>query len=269
MPYKTSPLSGYPGGKYKLLKYIIPLIHNFPFEFYAEPFAGGAAVFFGIEKYSRKSYVLNDLNDQIINFYLQAKNNQEELIALARSRGIVSNQLHAHSRAIFTGEVATTELETAWAMWYLMKTSWQHIFDKPYYPHLRTSNNLHYSLLELEKMLGDMRYVSIEKLDAIKFIKQYDAEDTLFYLDPPYVSTSQHHYRGYKQADLDALLEALVEVKGGFVFSHYNHQGLREWASAHGFRYETMETRVSLAMATNGKAREEILIYNFPRKNLV
>lgn len=269
MIFKTSPMSGYPGGKYKMLKYIVPLVNEYPFHYYCEPFCGGAAVYFGLKWHHRKSYCLNDLNDNILNFYLQGKNNPDELMDLINKRCVASKTLHAEAGRIFRGETAVSHIERAWAIWYLLKTSWQHILDKPFYPHMRTTNNLAYAAADMEEKLRALRYCALECMDGVEFIKRYDSKETLFYCDPPYVSTEQHHYDGYSQADFDLLLETLAAVKGGFILSHYNNPELRAWAADHGFCTDIIETKICLAMATKPRKREELLVYNYARKGLV
>ena len=59
-----TPISYY-GGKQRLVKTILP---NFPTHtLYAEPFCGGAALFFAKE--ASEIEVLNDTNSELINFY--------------------------------------------------------------------------------------------------------------------------------------------------------------------------------------------------------
>lgn len=76
------PFIKWVGGKRGLLSQLIPL---FPTEFnnYHEPFLGGGAVFF--ELYNRgllqdKKIFLSDINEELINAYIQVKENPEKLI---------------------------------------------------------------------------------------------------------------------------------------------------------------------------------------------
>ena len=73
--YKT-PLTYY-GGKQRIASWIVDHIPEH--RIYCEPFFGGGAVFFAKEP----SYleVINDLNDNLINFYLQMQKNFKELAA--------------------------------------------------------------------------------------------------------------------------------------------------------------------------------------------
>lgn len=105
-------------------------------------------------------------------------------------------------------------------------------------------------------------------MDAVTLIKRYDSPETLYYLDPPYVSTAQFHYDGYTQENLDELLTTLTELKGGFIFSHYFSKALADWSDAHGMSHDIIDTQASIGMATGDKTRQEILIYNFSQRGL-
>lgn len=77
------PFVKWVGGKRGLISQLLPLFPN-EFENYHEPFLGGGAVFY--ELYSKgllkdKKIFLSDINDELINAYLQVKENPTKLIA--------------------------------------------------------------------------------------------------------------------------------------------------------------------------------------------
>ncbi len=78
-----SPFIKWVGGKRGLVSRLLPLFPS-EFENYHEPFLGGGAVFF--ELYNRgllkdKKVFLSDINDELINAYLQVKENPTKLIS--------------------------------------------------------------------------------------------------------------------------------------------------------------------------------------------
>lgn len=73
-----SPFLKWPGGKRKLLKHILGILPK-SFGAYYEPFLGGAALFFALKP--DKSY-LSDNNSELINCYIQIRNNPEKVILL-------------------------------------------------------------------------------------------------------------------------------------------------------------------------------------------
>ena len=63
------PALVYYGGKQNMLTYILPRVPKH--KCYVEPFCGGATVFFAKNKCANE--VLNDTNDNLINFYKMLK----------------------------------------------------------------------------------------------------------------------------------------------------------------------------------------------------
>lgn len=72
----SEPLFRWAGGKRRLLRQIIPLIPRF--NHYYEPFCGGAALFFSLRP---PRATLGDKNEELINCYIQVRNQPEEVIA--------------------------------------------------------------------------------------------------------------------------------------------------------------------------------------------
>lgn len=70
------PMLKYSGGKSKELKYYLNYIENEKFDRYFEPFFGGGATYFALEP---KNAIINDINSKLINFYVDVKNNFEQL----------------------------------------------------------------------------------------------------------------------------------------------------------------------------------------------
>lgn len=76
------PFVKWAGGKSQLLDEIR---QKYPanVEKYCEPFVGGGAVLFDIlKKFTFKKVLINDINSELINTYIQIKNNTDELISL-------------------------------------------------------------------------------------------------------------------------------------------------------------------------------------------
>ncbi len=72
----NSPLS-WMGGKYRLRKKIIELIHK-GHQSYVEVFGGAAWVLFGKEQELSKTEVYNDINSDLVNFFRVLKYHSEE-----------------------------------------------------------------------------------------------------------------------------------------------------------------------------------------------
>lgn len=252
-----------------MLRHIMPLVNAFPYIKYVEPFAGGASVYFALKKENAKTYILNDMDDQILNFYYQCQTNSAALIEMVKARAVASRTLNIHAKDIFYGRHQTDNTERAWAVFYLLRTNWNGAFSMPLCAKYSIVTGLENKAAELEARCRDIGKCVIEATNGVEMLRRYDKPDTLFYCDPPYVNTEQFHYEGFRQADLDELLEKLVTLEGGFILSHYNSEPLRNWAAQHGFQCDVIKTKISIAVATLGKEREELLIYNFARRALL
>lgn len=73
-----------------------------------------------------------------------------------------------------------------------------------------------------------MRELQIENLDVIELIKKYDAENTLFYLDPPYIHETRsakkmYDYEMSNEKHIE-LVDTLLHIKGKVVLSGYEHE---------------------------------------------
>lgn len=78
-----------------------------------------------------------------------------------------------------------------------------------------------------------LREVQIENLDCIACIEKYDSEDTLFYLDPPYVlDTRSAPNSGYKYEMTDDdhrnLIKCILQIKGKVIMSGYDNDIYKE-----------------------------------------
>ena len=105
------------GGKSRLRKSIIPLIPDH--ECYVEPFGGAAWVLFG--KTPSRVEVLNDIDEELINFFRVVRHQPEDLIK--------SFDLELVSRSEFrrlgdTEPLSLSEVERAHRFYYLIMAGW-------------------------------------------------------------------------------------------------------------------------------------------------
>lgn len=106
--------------------------------------------------------------------------------------------------------------------------------------------------------------VIIENKPAIELIKQHDSEDTLFYLDPPYVTETRvkgNRYYNYEMTDEQhqELLSVAKSVTGFVLISGYDSELYND--SLCGWRKVAKESRISAGRGT--KLRTESLWLNF------
>jgi DNA adenine methylase len=79
-----------------------------------------------------------------------------------------------------------------------------------------------------------MRGIFLENLDFRECIKKYDTEETLFYLDPPYIHSTRMSTKNYGHEmtnnDHIEMVEIIKSIKGNFILSGYeNDLYPKEW----------------------------------------
>lgn len=257
----NGPLS-YFGGKKKLAPLIVSLFPRHTL--YAEPFAGGAAVFF--LKAPSRVELLNDINGEIMNFYQVLKNNFKSLQTLV--------QQTPHSRNAFRQAFTVhhnpdmfDRITRAWAVWVLVNQSFGGKMEYFGYDKRKSDSArrikaqrdhfLDYYRRRLEK-------VELECADALYIIQSRDAKDTFFYCDPPYPGTESSFYSFYSERDFEVLLKTLSTIQGKFLLSSYPYEILSEYTQACHWQTLVKDMDVALICKRGQRTRKtEVLTANF------
>lgn len=258
-----TPISYY-GGKSNMLRHILPLIPEH--HTYVEPFFGGGAVFFG--KQPSQAEVVNDINHSLITFYKVLKYDFDEIEKLIDET--------FHSRAQYKSadmeykaqaQEILDPITCAWAVWTQSNMSFGKIIGGGF--GYDRKGSAAYSIYNRKNRFTEayqhrLKKVTIESYDVLKVIKAYDAPDAFFYLDPPYVSSDQGHYKGYSSEDFKNLLDACCKMQGKFLLSSYPEDTLMQFRKQHGWK--TMDIVKTLAVdgrRKDKKQKTECLTWNF------
>jgi len=220
------PLITYYGGKQKIANKIIPLIPKHTT--YVEPFAGGAAILFMkpvVKDYYYRE-VINDIDDDIINFYLCYQELSDELISK------ISNTLYSHSewkksKEILQNKENYNSIDQAWAYYINIIQGFGNKKNNGWGFCITGGNqvDIYNRKLEMLKSYVDrIKNIYIESVDAIKCIEKWDSAQTFFYIDPPYIDTHQSYYKNYTKEKYMLLINTLKEIKGSFILSHYDNE---------------------------------------------
>jgi DNA adenine methylase len=256
------PLFSYYGGKQRMSHNITPIIDSIPHKVYVEPFAGGATMYWAKAMHvglvgNNNDYrdVLNDTNDELINFFrvCQDRDSFKELLHRLKYTPH-SRELYAHAKLVTE---TAPELDRAWAWYILIEGSYAHGYRKGYAYGVTTQNNadtyrrgvdeLHQTF---DAIVSRLRSTFIERVDALVCIQKYDSPHTLLYLDPPYIDTHQGHYKGYTREDYGKLLECLSNCQSSFVLSGYmNDMVPKEWECV------SFDAHSSASAGRNGEGR--------------
>ncbi len=251
----------YYGGKQKLVTTILPL---FPEHIlYTEPFCGGAALFFS--KPQSEIEVLNDLNQELINFY---KVMQQDFISLQKKINITlhSRRQHKDASVIYNNPHLFDDLDRAWAVWVLASQSFASIIDGSWgYDKTRnttTQKIINKGVQFTEDYAIRLQNVQLECADALYIIKSRDHEQAFHYCDPPYFNSDCGHYGGYSIHDFEQLLKTLAEVQGKFLLSSYPSDLLDKYKKRYGWHQVRVEQRVSVNKGA-GKLKVECMTANY------
>jgi len=249
------------GGKSKLRKVIIPMIPEH--KCYVEVFGGAAWVLFG--KPPSQIEVLNDIDEDLINFFEVVKTNPLRLIRSFRwelaSRARFKRLLEANSEKL-------DQIERAHRFYYLIMASWGGELGSARFQHSISDgghgNRLIGALLTLEKRIlpayERLQTVQIECLPWETCIDQYDSPETFFYLDPPYPGNKCNYRHNMRSStDHEALAARLRTIRGQWLLSTYESPKLPEIFAGCNFT----SVKFPSGMAGNQFQNLEVLVTNY------
>lgn len=258
-----TPISYY-GGKQKLAKTVVNFFpeHNL----YCEPFLGGGAVFF--EKPPSEIEVINDTNQELINFFKVLKNRYHELASLVRTT-LHSRRLHHDAEVIYESPHLFDEVRRAWALWVLSTQSFCAMLDGSWGYDKGKQTTTKKIINKRDAFVNDyairLQNVQIECADALYIIQSRDTADSLFYCDPPYYNSACGHYDGYSEQDFENLLILLTTIKGKFLLSSYPSALLQKYAKANKWHMWSIEQGVSVNSKSGYLKRKiEVMTANYP-----
>lgn len=255
-----TPISYY-GGKQTMLKHILPLIPAH--DLYTEAFCGGCAVLFAKEP--ARCEVINDINDELINFYAIMKREPEGLKKEIEAT-LHARELHTHARHISLNPYFFSPTQRAWATWVASKMSFASKLDGPfgYGRDGTTAKKVDNAKLNFtNELCARLSRVTIEHEDGLSVIKRYDREGAFHFIDPPYVGSCCGHYAGsFNELDLRELLQLLSEVKGMFMLTMFPNDTIQEYADRCGWKIHKVERTIS-ASKTSRRKQEEWIICNY------
>jgi DNA adenine methylase len=220
-----------------------------PHEVYVEPFAGGAGVL--LRKPASGLEVYNDLNEAVVTFFRVLRERPDELIEQIR--------LTPYSRVEWERAFEPAEDPIERARRFYVR-SWQsygstgHRPDDTGWQRLKTMERGKTYTEEwnetdrLRAIADRMSQVQIEKRDAMDCITEYDGENTLFYLDPPYLADVRERVRGYEH-DMDtreahrSLAASILDLDGMVLLSGYPSEEYYRWYEKRGWKREQKSGR--------------------------
>lgn len=249
----------YWGGKQQLADKIIAIIPEHLC--YNEPFFGGGAVFF--KKPVSKIEVINDINDNMVNFYKTIKRDFDKLYNEVDTT-LYSEWQYGEAKQMWQAGEGDKVLR-AWSVFVLSHQSFSGNMGNSWA--FSDTANLA-TKFDKTKQMFDLRYVKrLEHVqifcrDAINVIENTDNDTTFHFVDPPYFNSDMGHYDGYTEADFKNLLETLQNVKGKFLLTTYPSDILAEYTKAN--NWETINHVMHLSASNkSGSKKTEVFTMNY------
>ncbi len=259
---------GWYGGKFSHIDWLLPLLpecHHF-----CEPFGGSAAVLLNKKPAMVETY--NDIDGEVVNFFRVLRNQKNKLVqaigltpfsreefAIACNIDPEINELERARRFFVRARQVRTGLaqKASLGRWANCKNTSRGGMSGVVSRWLG-------SIEMLPEIASRLLRVQIENRPAIDVIKLYDAPETLFYCDPPYVHETRgdSNAYGYEMTDDDHCQLALVlnNIQGKAAISNYDCVLMNELYPS-GHWYKTVGPSKT-NHATKG-IRQEILWTNY------
>ena len=247
----------YPGAKNRLAPWIIKHIPTH--KVYCEPFLGSAAVF--LNKEPAYNEILNDLDDDIYNFFKTIREYPEELCKLIEATPYSRTE---YSAAYMDEPVSDLERARRFAVkcWQVFgcgnkyKNGYRRgIGDRSPNPAEAWSKLPETIALVAERL----KHAQIEHKDALELISDLKGENTFIYIDPPYLQETRKKYLYNHEMTDEQHMELLKIAKDSsckIMISAYENELYNEWLK--GWRKEHKSTTAECS-----QKRIEVIYMNY------
>lgn len=254
-----SPIN-YFGGKSRLASSILPTIpkHNK----YCEVFAGGAWIFF--RKEPSKFEAINDINNELINFYKCLQNHKDELL-----RCILDLPISRHWFQVLKYEYSfiksLTDIQRASRFYYLMYNNYGAQIGNMNF----TVNSTQSYEARRKRIISRINEASqrlentvIENLHFINCIEKYNSEDTFLFIDPPYYGIEDAYGKNiFERTDYDIMAELLRNTKSKFLITLNNTPEVKK--IFRNFIIKEYHLKYTANHGYNNDTNNELLISNY------
>lgn len=225
---RRNPLSPmrYPGGKGILGDYFVNLLNQLPhIDTYIEPFAGGAGTACAVLLNTQvQKVVINDLDIAVFSFWEAVKSEPDRLCHEIRDAELSISKWREHQRrykTLYASGVPSFEL--GFSFFYLNRTSRSGLVSGGVIGGLEQSGkykidarfNRKTLVSRIERLSRESARLCISNQDAIDLLKQSSGQDnSLFYLDPPYVVQGPKLYLSrYDTTKHRSLSDTLIDLR--------------------------------------------------------
>lgn len=257
------------GGKTHVAKRIID---HFPNAYhYAEPFFGAGGMYFSVPQDLYKVRSFNDIDNLIISFFKELRDNPEELQRVCSLTPYADRELKEAFKQKDNQQLSSMEkARIAWIIGRLAfathTNGWMYNNGTSSAPNVATvCKNKADCLLEYAEQLRD---VQIHNRDALDYIDAVDGPDTFLYCDPPYVTESKTtkvtYLNEFSDDDHRRLASKLHSAKAKVCISGYPSSLYEELYSTWRRLDFDRITQMGVGRNKEGANRTESIWMNYP-----
>lgn len=256
------PAAPYIGGKKRLAKQLCEIIAAQPHSTYAEAFVGMGGVFFRRTAKPR-SEVINDWSAEVHNFFRILQVHYVAFLEMMRFQ--ISSRAE-FDRLVDVDPATLTDMQRAARFLYMQRTAFGgKVSDRNF--GVSPGNAARFDITKLQPMLeaihDRLASVTIERLPWAQFVRRWDREATLFYLDPPYHGSEGDYGPGmFGREEFAEMAQLLSGIRGRFILSINDTPEIR--ALFADFAMQEVGVRYSIGGNDKGRDFPELIITNFP-----
>ena len=273
----TKPIQ-YAGGDWHIKNKILPILRQSGASKLVEVFGGSGVITQFAPREQFKNIVYNDRDSLLTNFFLVLRDKPKELVEKVFFMPSSRELFNKYKNMLETGEIYKLDpMSKAIATFYLLNASYAGTSNGWSIRHRdNTSVRIRRKALALADYAKRWLDVDIENKDFREILKTHDTPNTVFYLDPPFLSEKNtdrdRYYRlSFTEKDMKELLEMLSRIKGKFVLKlpidHLEIPYIEEWIQKHGYYVTPIKHQFAMQMRKDGQKRDvftTLLIHNFP-----
>jgi len=233
---------------------------------YLEPFGGSAAILLNRPRAVIETF--NDINQDVINFFRQLRDNGPELIRRLQLTPYSREEYEKAQKVLYGPIEGRVSDLVEWARLYYVearqsftaktKSGWS--YCRSIESRAAKSYSWAAGIEQLPDILERFRGVQIENDNALKIIRRYDTEDCIIYEDPPYLISTRTQPEGYNY-EVNTLFHRTLaklnrELKAKVAVSGYESDLYRELYEEKGWwRFDAADTSLSSSNREGGATR--------------
>lgn len=270
MNNNLKPILKWAGGKRQMLPGLIKYLPK-NFNNYIEPFIGGGALFFFLNK---NNSIISDTNDELINLYKEVARNPKKILKKLKEYKNTKKYFYTVRK-----EVPNNPTERACRTIFLNRTCFNGLyrvnkkgeFNVPYADNRSTKLTDGNNLLKTSQLLKKTILLNLS-YDLV--LKKYAKKNDLIFLDPPYLPVSkfsdfkrytkeQFHLEDHKK--LASIYEKLHEKGCYLILTNSNSPEILKLYKK--FNIKILNTKRNINAKGNLRTGKDIIVTNYEAGN--